>query len=63
MEKYNWRDDPELRLWLMDSAPAPKAVRSPKFDSLFRFVIRKKTAPWKLKILFRNGLFPSSKQS
>lgn len=42
MEKYDWKSDPELRVWLMDSAPAPKAVTGPKFDPLYRFVIRKK---------------------
>lgn len=41
MGKYNWKDDPQLRVWLMDSAPAPKAISGPKFYSQYRFVIRK----------------------
>lgn len=42
MEKYDWKSDPELRVWLMDSAPAPRAVTGPKFDTMYRFVIRRK---------------------
>lgn len=42
MEKYNWRDDPELRIMLADTTPAPKAVTGPKFYSQYRFVIMKK---------------------
>lgn len=41
MEKYNWKEDPELRVWLLDSAPAPKAIKAPKFDSLYKFVIHR----------------------
>jgi len=41
MAKYNWREDPELCVWLSDSAPAPKAVTGPKFYSQYKFVVRR----------------------
>lgn len=42
MEKYNWKSDSELCVWLMDSAPTPKAITGPKFDPMYKFVIRRK---------------------
>jgi len=42
MEKYNWKNDRELKLLLSDTAPAPKAVTGPKFYSQYRFVIQTK---------------------
>lgn len=40
MEKYDWKKDLELRILLMDSAPAPVAVKGPKFDSQYKFFIK-----------------------
>ncbi len=42
MEKYDWKTDTELWVWLCDSTPAPKAVTGPKFYSVYKFVIEKK---------------------
>lgn len=41
MDRYDWRDDPELVVWLCDSAPAPKVVSNPIFDSQYRFIIQR----------------------
>lgn len=42
MEKYNWKDDMELRIELSDRAPVPVAVTGPKFYSQYQFIIQKK---------------------
>lgn len=38
----NWKDDDFLRVKLADTAPAPIAVKKPKFDKKIIFVVKPK---------------------
>ena len=48
-KKYNWREDPELRVWLMDSAPASTAIPGPVFEPRYRFVVRRRSGEIEVK--------------
>ena len=42
MEKANWKEDDFLRVHLADTASAPIAVKSPKFEKQITFVVKPK---------------------
>ena len=59
----NWKDDVFLRTHLADTASAPIAVKSPKFDKIITFVIKphsgmvyRKTCPEYAKDIVTNML-------
>lgn len=49
MGKEDWKNDIELAIWLLDSAPSPKAVVGKKFDTQYKFVIQKYTGEVEVK--------------